>query len=174
MRSPTVSPVTVSAPSRTTPPRRAASFSTAGTPPARWMSSMCTVESDGAIFAMCATFVAMASIARRSNATPASRAMASMWRTVFEDPPIAMSTTMALWMLSAFTIRRIRNRSSPAISTARRAARRTSASRSGVSARAVPFPGSAIPIASHSTFMEFAVNIPEQEPPEGQARHSIS
>ncbi len=38
----------------------------------------------------------------------------------------------------------------------------------------VPFPGSAMPIASQSTFIELAVNMPEQEPPDGQARHSIS
>ncbi len=100
--------------------------------------------------------------------------MASMWRTVLDEPPIAMSTTIALWIASAFTILRILNRSSAAISTARRAAFRTSASRSGVSARMVPLPGSAIPIASQRTFIELAVNMPEQEPPEGQALHSIS
>ncbi len=65
-------------------------------------------------------------------------------------------------------------RESPAISTVRRAALRTSASRSGESAKAVPLPGSAMPIASHSTFIELAVNIPEHEPAPGQALHSIS
>ena len=48
------------------------------------------------------------------------------------------------------------------------------ASRSGVRARMVPLPGRAMPMASQSTFMELAVNMPEQEPPEGQALHSIS
>ncbi|MNM80629.1 hypothetical protein D3C81_926010 [compost metagenome] len=38
----------------------------------------------------------------------------------------------------------------------------------------VPLPGSAIPIASISVFMEFAVNIPEQLPPLGHALHSMS
>ena len=38
----------------------------------------------------------------------------------------------------------------------------------------VPLPGRAIPIASISVFMEFAVNIPEHDPPLGQALHSIS
>ena len=36
----------------------------------------------------------------------------------------------------------------------------------------VPFPGSAMPSASSRQFMEFAVNIPEHEPHEGQAAHS--
>ena len=86
----------------------------------------------------------IASMSVSARPTPASRAMASMCSTVFDEPPIAMSTTIALWMASAVTMRRSRNRSSPAISTARRAARRRSASRSGVSARIVPLPGSAI------------------------------
>ena len=38
----------------------------------------------------------------------------------------------------------------------------------------VPLPGRATPIASQSTFIELAVNMPEQEPPDGQALHSIS
>ena len=135
---------------------------------------MCTVASDGAILAMWATWRAMASMSFRPNSTPASRAMASMWSTVLVEPPMAMSTTMALWIASALTMRRMLKRSSPAISTVRRAAARMSASRSGVSARMVPLPGRAMPMASQSTFIELAVNMPEQEPPEGQALHSIS
>ena len=38
----------------------------------------------------------------------------------------------------------------------------------------VPFPGSAIPRTSERQFMEFAVNIPEQDPQEGQDLFSIS
>src|SRR6201987_502062 len=41
-------------------------------------------------------------------------------------------------------------------------------------ASVVPFPGSASPIASVRQFIEFAVNIPEQEPQVGQAFSSMS
>ena len=40
-------------------------------------------------------------------------------------------------------------------------------------ARMVPLPGNARPIASVSEFIEFAVNIPEQQPHPGQALFSI-
>ena len=40
-------------------------------------------------------------------------------------------------------------------------------------ARAVPFPGSASPIASVRQFIEFAVNIPEHDPQVGQAVSSM-
>ncbi len=109
-----------------------------------------------------------------SKSTPASFAIASMCKTVLELPPIAISTANAFLM--AFSLRIFRNlkRSSSAISHMRRAAFRTSSSLSGVRAKIVPFPGRAIPMASISVFIEFAVNIPEHEPPLGQALHSIS
>ena len=71
-------------------------------------------------------------------------------------------------------ILRILKRSSKAISQIRRAAFLKSSSLSLLKAKMVPLPSSAIPIASHKVFIEFAVNIPEQDPPLGQAEHSIS
>ena len=49
-----------------------------------------------------------------------------------------------------------------------------SARRAVCVASVVPFPGRASPIASARQFIEFAVNIPEQEPQVGQAASSIS
>lgn len=48
-----------------------------------------------------------------------------------------------------------------------------SAMRSVCVARIVPLPGSAMPSASLRQFMEFAVNMPEQEPQVGQAESSM-
>ncbi len=104
--------------------------------------------------------------------------MANICSTVFVLPPIAISTTNAL--CTAFSFRILRNLNfsvsveSNAISTIRLAATLKSSSRSLVSAGIVPLPLSATPIASQSVFIEFAVNIPLQLPPLGQASHSIS
>ncbi len=61
-----------------------------------------------------------------------------------------------------------------AISTIRRAAVLNSSMRIGEVARQVPFPGRAMPIASHRQFMLFAVNIPLHEPQPGQVLFSNS
>ena len=120
----------------------------------------------------------MALIESRLKSTSASLAMASICKIVFVLPPIAISTTKAL--CTAFALRILRNlnfslcASSSAISTILRAAFLKSSSRSLLRARIVPLPGNATPIASQSVFIEFAVNIPLQLPPLGQALHSIS
>ena len=44
--------------------------------------------------------------------------------------------------------------------------------RADITAGMVPFPGRARPMASERQFMEFAVNMPEQEPQVGQAASS--
>ncbi len=89
-------------------------------------------------------------------------------------PPIAISTTIAFLIAFWVIIFLILNLSSKAISQILLAAFLKSSSLSLLSAKIVPFPSKAIPIASHKVFIEFAVNIPEQEPPLGQAEHSIS
>ena len=138
------------------------------------MSSMWILGRLGLILAMCAILRLISLSPAICKFTPASRAIARMCSTVLLLPPIAMSTTRAFWIDFSFTILRILYFSSSAISQIRRPASRISSSRSGVSAGTVPLPFSAIPIASHSVFIEFAVNIPEQLPPLGQALHSIS
>ncbi|CAM3446881.1 hypothetical protein HELA111659_10285 [Helicobacter labetoulli] len=104
--------------------------------------------------------------------------MANICKIVFVLPPIAISTTKALCTAFAFKILRNLNFSlkleSSAISTMRLAPCLSSSSLSGVRAGIVPLPGNATPIASQSVFIEFAVNIPLQLPPLGQAWHSIS
>src|SRR6202012_941462 len=58
--------------------------------------------------------------------------------------------------------------------TTRAPARSKSPRRAVCVARVVPLPGSASPIASVRQFIEFAVNIPEQDPQVGQAFSSMS
>src|SRR5260370_525727 len=53
-------------------------------------------------------------------------------------------------------------------------ARSNRARRAGCVASVVPLPGSARPIASARQFIEFAVNMPEQDPQVGQADSSIA
>ena len=174
-RSPRVSPLTVRLSKFSMPlSLREISFITAFIPPALPMSSMCTFGKLGLILAMWAMFWLILFSSLISKFTPASLEMASMWRTVLLLPPIAISTTSALRIAFSFSMFLILNFSSRAISQILRAACLMSSSRSGVSARIVPLPGSAMPIASQSVFIEFAVNIPLQLPPLGHALHSIS
>ena len=107
-----------------------------------------------------------------SSAHPASRLIANICKIVFELPPIAISQTKAFLIAFLFKIFFILNLSSSAISQILLAAALASSSRSGVSAKIVPLPTKAIPIASQSEFIEFAVNIPLQLPPPGQDSHS--
>lgn len=110
-----------------------------------------------------------------STFRPASFATASVCSTVFDEPPMAISSTRALRNDFAVTKSFARGGFSIfASSTIRRAARRQYSTRSGESAAMVPLPGSAMPSASQRQFMLFAVNIPEQEPGPGQAVHSSS
>ncbi len=88
-------------------------------------------------------------------------------------PPIAASSAMALSMLAGVTMSSGQTLLSRSHMTWW-AAWRASASRSGLRAIAVPFPGRAMPRASHRQFMLLAVNMPEQEPQVGQATLSIS
>jgi len=104
---------------------------------------------------------------------PASEATARVCRMVFVEPPMAISSARALSRDFLFMI------SSGLISFSRSSricfpAVLYSFSLFGSTARMVPFPGSAIPIASQRQFIEFAVNIPEQLPCVGQPVHSSS
>ena len=138
------------------------------------MSCICTLGRLGAIFAICGTLLLISLSSAIFSGAPASREIASMCKIVFELPPIAISTTIALRIDFSLIMLRILNLSSRAISQIRLAAFLKSASLSGVRAKIVPFPLSAIPMASHSVFIEFAVNIPLQLPPPGHAAHSIN
>ncbi len=112
------------------------------------------------------------------KATSALLAMASRCKTVLVEPPMAISRVIEFKKAERVAI--FRGSTDPssllyqasAISTIRFAARSKSCRRLLWVATMVPFPGSARPKASFSEFMEFAVNIPEQEPQVGQAQRS--
>ena len=159
-------------------PRFDISFITALTPPAASISSIWTVDKEGEILAIWETRLEIVLISFNLKSTSASLAIANMWSTVLEDPPIAISTAKAF--LTAFSFKIFRNTnfflsfSFNAISQILLAAFLYNTSLAGVKAKIVPFPGNAIPIASINVFIELAVNIPEQEPPLGHALHSMS
>jgi len=92
---------------------------------------------------------------------------------VFEDPPIAISSVKAFSIVSSFTIS-LNLRSASTSLTICSPAFLASSCLLGSVASIDPFPGSAIPRTSERQFIEFAVNIPEQEPQEGQAFSSIT
>ncbi len=88
-----------------------------------------------------------------------------------ELAPIAISTLSAFF--SAAGVRMSRGRKLRLISFITASpVRFASAIRAEYTAGIVPFPDSAMPSASNRQFMEFAVNMPEQEPQVGQAEHS--
>ena len=113
----------------------------------------------------------IASISARVISTPASCAIASRCKTVFEEAPIAISVASAfsifffviisLGQMFSFT-------SSTILSPVSFAIRRLAA----LTAGSVPEKGIASPIASVRQFIEFAVYIPEHEPQVGQALFS--
>ena len=95
------------------------------------------------------------------------------------DPPIAMSTRIALASDSLVTIERGSTdaSSSPyqrlASSTTSLPASRNRSRRRDAVASVEPLPGSASPTTSSRQFIELAVNIPEHEPQVGQAFSSM-
>ncbi len=94
---------------------------------------------------------------------PASLVTARVCRTVFVEPPIAISSTKALSIdFSVIMSKGLISFSIKVIICF--AAFLKSFFLCGSIARIVPFPGRAIPIASQRQFIEFAVNIPEQLP----------
>jgi len=109
----------------------------------------------------------------RSYSIFASLAMASVCSTVLVEPPMAMSRARALsidltlmissGLMSFFTS-----------STICLPAALYRSCRRGSTAKIVPLPGRAMPIASDRQFMELAVNMPEQLPCVGQPAHSSS
>ncbi len=116
----------------------------------------------------------IALIRSRSNGTPASWAIASVCRTVLVEPPIAMSSARALSNASCVDdVAGLEVLPDQLRSAGRRLAVE-SRSRFGSTARIVPFPGSAMPSASHRQFIVLAVNMPEHEPQVGQPVSSSS
>ena len=160
-----VLPETVGALPSISPGTLLISFRIAMMPPTRLPSSTMWYWTDGESLQMFGVRAEISSSFFRSSFVPASVATARVCNTVFEEPPIAMSSTSAFWnaagVAKSFAVGGF---SILASSTARRAARFQSSTRSGESAAMVPLPGSAMPSASHRQFMLFAVNMPEQEP----------
>ena len=90
---------------------------------------------------------------------------------VFVDPPIAISSVNASSKASLVTmVREVRSCSTRC--KIRRAASSARSFRRGSIAKMEPLPGSANPSASMMQFIELAVNMPEHEPQEGQAKSS--
>ena len=102
---------------------------------------------------------------------PSSFAKANRCSTELELAPIAMSILSAFLSASGVRISRGRMFFSYRCITAS-PVRLASASLAEYTDGIVPLPGSAMPSASKRQFMEFAVNMPEQEPLDGQAAHS--
>ncbi len=110
----------------------------------------------GCMWQMCGVASATVLKVSRSRGTPASRAMAIRWSTVFDDPPSAMSTRTAFFRLVSVTISRGRmpSRMRPtARSPLSRAMRSFAASTAGMAAH----PGRERPSASVTHAMVFAV-----------------
>ena len=112
------------------------------------------------------------------KSTSDSCAAASRCRMVLVEPPIAISKVIAFWKASNVAMPRGNALASSAPyqrwhnSTAITPARLNSASRSECVASTVPLPGNESPSASVRQFIEFAVNMPLQEPQVGQALRS--
>ena len=110
--------------------------------------------------------------------TSPSWAIANRCSTVLVDPPMAISRAMAFSKASKVAMPRGKAVSSAspyqraAKSTMRRPACSNSVRRRACVARTEPLPGRASPRASARQFIEFAVNIPEQDPHVGQAERS--
>ncbi len=148
-------------------------------PPARWTSSMWKFEF-GATLLTHGTRRLTASMSARVKSRPASWAAARMCSTVFVEPPMATSSAIAFSKAWRFATCRGRTDSSSfsyqrrASSTTVRPARSNSALRATCVARVEPLPGRESPSASVRQFIEFAVNMPEQDPQVGQAERSTS
>ena len=102
---------------------------------------------------------------------PSSLASAKRCRTELEEAPIAISTRSAFLIAAGVRMSRGRTLFSSSFMTAAPVSF-ASTSRAERTAGMVPLPGSAMPSASNRQFMEFAVNMPEHDPHEGQAAHS--
>ena len=100
--------------------------------------------------------------------SPASFAIARRCSTELVEAPIAMSTVSAFLNAAAVIISEGRTPFPSSFITASPVSF-ASARRCEYTAGMVPFPGSAMPSASHRQFIEFAVNMPEHEPQVGQA-----
>ena len=148
-------------------------------PPARLTSSTWWEEL-GATLHKLGTLRESASISFMVKSTPASWAMANRCSTVLVEPPMAISSDMALKKAARLAMERGNTRASPFsyqawhISTMRSAAASNRSSLAAWVATTVPLPGRARPRASLRQFMELAVNMPEQEPQVGQALRSTS
>ena len=99
--------------------------------------------------------------------------MAKVCNTVFVEPSIAISRANASSIASRVTIS-LGFKSFLIFSTSLNAAALIISLRCSLTAKAVPLYGSAKPKTSIKQFIEFAVNIPAQEPQVGQAFCSIS
>jgi len=116
---------------------------------------------------------AIASNSSSASGIPAWCAIARRCRTLFVDPPSAMSTAMAFSMASRVTIRR-GVRFCRKHSMTSRPASRARAGRRGSTASIVAHPVGDIPSASRRQAMVLAVPIMEHEPGPGRAAFSIS
>ncbi len=105
--------------------------------------------------------------------TPASFAIASRCSTLFEEHPSAISQTSAFLTDASFMISRAVIPRLNIFMTAM-PAYLASLILSLITAGIVPFPGSAMPSASHRQFMLLAVYMPAHEPQEGQHPRSYS
>ena len=149
-------------------------------PPARWTSSICTSDLEGATLHRFGTRRLSRSMSAMVKGTPPSCAAASRCSTVLVEPPIAMSSDMAFSKASKLAMPRGRAVASScsyqrrARSTISQPASTNSLRRSAWVASSEPLPGRARPSASVRQFIELAVNMPEHEPQVGQADRSIS
>ena len=109
----------------------------------------------------------------KSKDRPPSIAAANMCKTVFVLPPIAISSANAFKIVSLLIIS-LGFKSFSIRSIITFPASFTRSNLDGSVASIVPLPGRANPSTSIKQFMEFAVNIPEQEPQVGQPFSSKS
>ena len=122
---------------------------------------------------MCGTLSAIRLKSSRSNATPASFAMANKCNTALVLPPNAFTTAMAF--SKAFLVMMSRGRIPKRSKfTTASPARRASSSRLRSIAGADADPGKLIPIASAIDDIVLAVNMPPHAPSPGHAARSIS
>ena len=99
--------------------------------------------------------------------------MAGRCSTVLVEQPSAISRHSALWKAASVMILS-GVRPSSTIFTTRMPVFLARRMRAASTAAIVPLPGSAMPMTSVMQFMEFAVNMPEQEPQPGHAEDSTA
>ena len=142
-------------------------------PPASNTSSICTSGVAGLTLQRYGVLRLREFNSSKLKFNSASNAAARVCRTVLVLPPMAISSANAFRIVFWFTISRgfksFFTRSIIAFPVLR-----TRSNRAGSTAKMVPLPGSASPSASIRQFIEFAVNIPEQEPQVGQPFFSRS